>query len=780
MSMVEQEWKEEQKRVDQVNREIEKRIITLQKQTGSIQKDMVSIRKNFWEDVTVNLDDPDDAEETATSLRQQAEVLQERERSHRHMDRQLKTLQRLRESPYFGRIDFMEDGERRVEKIYLGIASFFDENKEEFLVYDWRAPISSLYYDYSPGPAQYQTPGGLINGTMELKRQYVIRSGQISSMFDTGVTIGDELLQEVLGTQASTKMKNIVSTIQKEQNQIIRDVKSSLLIVQGAAGSGKTSAALQRVAYLLYRYRETLKAEHIVLFSPNPLFNSYVSRVLPELGEENMQQTTFQEHLERQIGKEYLLEDPFTQMEYVLTEQEEPDFQNRIEGIRYKASVAYMKVIDQYIESLRKKNMVFKDVKFRGRVLISADEIKKRFYAMDSSLSNPHRIQVLTGELMQQLNILERRERFQPWVEEEIQILEQEDYQRAYQQLRQEKQFTDDTFDDLEREQALLSSMVVKRHFKPLRKFVKRLAYIDMVAIYQQLFSDTCEVVTEGDLPPNWAEIARQTLERLKRRELAYEDAAPYLYLAERIKGEQTNTSIRHVFIDEAQDYSPFQFAFIKGLFPRSKMTILGDPNQGIFIQGLAEKDDILLNDQSAERIVLTRSYRSTKQIVEFTKGMLRDGKNIIPFNREGIKPTVTRGAEETEIATGILRRIRLLQEAGHQTIAIICKTAKESQEAYEMLQKEIPLRLISKEVAAFEEGVMVIPSYLAKGVEFDAVIIYNASKNRYGRERERNLFYTACTRGMHELHIFFTGEMSPFISEAPSDTYEWYSRVAD
>ncbi|QKG83309.1 AAA family ATPase [Kroppenstedtia pulmonis] len=780
MSMVEQEWKEEQKRVDQVNQEIEKRIITLQKQTGSIQKDMVSIRKNFWEDVTVNLDDPDDAGETATSIRQQAEVLQERERSHRHMDRQLKTLQRLRESPYFGRIDFMEDGERRVEKIYLGIASFFDENKEEFLVYDWRAPISSLYYDYSPGPAQYQTPGGLINGTMELKRQYVIRSGQISSMFDTGVTIGDELLQEVLGTQASTKMKNIVSTIQKEQNQIIRDVKSSLLIVQGAAGSGKTSAALQRVAYLLYRYRETLKAEHIVLFSPNPLFNSYVSRVLPELGEENMQQTTFQEHLERQIGKEYLLEDPFTQMEYVLTEQEEPDFQNRIEGIRYKASVAYMKVIDQYIESLRKKNMVFKDVKFRGRVLISADEMKKRFYAMDSSLSNPHRIQVLTGELMQQLNILERRERFQPWVEEEIQILEQEDYQRAYQQLRQEKQFTDDTFDDLEREQALLSSMVVKRHFKPLRKFVKRLAYIDMVAVYQQLFSDTCEVVTEGDLPPNWAEIARQTLERLKRRELAYEDAAPYLYLAERIKGEQRDTSIRHVFIDEAQDYSPFQFAFIKRLFPRCKMTVLGDPNQGIFVQGLAEKDDILLSDQLAERIVLTKSYRSTRQIVEFTKGMLREGKNIIPFNREGRKPTVTRGAEETELATGILRRIRLLQEAGHQTIAIICKTARESKEAHGMLQKEIPLRLISKEAAAFEEGVMVIPSYLAKGVEFDAVIIYNASKELYGRERERNLFYTACTRGMHELHIFFTGEMSPFISETPSDTYKWYSRVAD
>ncbi|WP_281361239.1 RNA polymerase recycling motor HelD [Kroppenstedtia pulmonis] len=778
--MVEQEWKEEQKRVDQVNQEIEKRIITLQKQTGSIQKDMVSIRKNFWEDVTVNLDDPDDAGETATSIRQQAEVLQERERSHRHMDRQLKTLQRLRESPYFGRIDFMEDGERRVEKIYLGIASFFDENKEEFLVYDWRAPISSLYYDYSPGPAQYQTPGGLINGTMELKRQYVIRSGQISSMFDTGVTIGDELLQEVLGTQASTKMKNIVSTIQKEQNQIIRDVKSSLLIVQGAAGSGKTSAALQRVAYLLYRYRETLKAEHIVLFSPNPLFNSYVSRVLPELGEENMQQTTFQEHLERQIGKEYLLEDPFTQMEYVLTEQEEPDFQNRIEGIRYKASVAYMKVIDQYIESLRKKNMVFKDVKFRGRVLISADEMKKRFYAMDSSLSNPHRIQVLTGELMQQLNILERRERFQPWVEEEIQILEQEDYQRAYQQLRQEKQFTDDTFDDLEREQALLSSMVVKRHFKPLRKFVKRLAYIDMVAVYQQLFSDTCEVVTEGDLPPNWAEIARQTLERLKRRELAYEDAAPYLYLAERIKGEQRDTSIRHVFIDEAQDYSPFQFAFIKRLFPRCKMTVLGDPNQGIFVQGLAEKDDILLSDQLAERIVLTKSYRSTRQIVEFTKGMLREGKNIIPFNREGRKPTVTRGAEETELATGILRRIRLLQEAGHQTIAIICKTARESKEAHGMLQKEIPLRLISKEAAAFEEGVMVIPSYLAKGVEFDAVIIYNASKELYGRERERNLFYTACTRGMHELHIFFTGEMSPFISETPSDTYKWYSRVAD
>lgn len=366
MSREQAVWQKEQARVDWVVEVIDLQIATLQGQVGTVKKEIVGLRQHFWDDVTVNVDDPDDAVETAASMKQQAEVLAERERRHRHAHQQLTVLEKLKSSPYFGRIDFLEAGDSAADRIYLGIASLMDEKEEEFLIYDWRAPVSSLYYDYPPGPAQYETPGGTIRGTMELKRQFVIRDGRIKSLFDTGVTIGDTLLQEVLGKQANTRMKSIVATIQKEQNRIIRNEKSRYLVVQGVAGSGKTSAALQRVAYLMYRYREVLLPEQILLFSPNPMFNNYVSTVLPELGETNMDQTTMPIYLEQRLGKDFQLEDPFTQMEYALTASEKPGYAVRMAGIRFKASLDFMHVLDRYCDKLGREGLLFRDLVFRG------------------------------------------------------------------------------------------------------------------------------------------------------------------------------------------------------------------------------------------------------------------------------------------------------------------------------------------------------------------------------------------------------------------------------
>ncbi|WP_047153492.1 RNA polymerase recycling motor HelD [Aneurinibacillus tyrosinisolvens] len=777
--MAEKEWQKEQTRVDEVVHQISEQMDSLQQQVGEIKTDIVHIRKNFWDDVTVNFDDAHEAAETYASMKQQAEVLSERERSHRHARERLKKLMRLKQSPYFGRIDFTEEGSRQTERIYLGLASCLDENEEYFLVYDWRAPVSSLYYDYAPGPVEYETPGGTVEGVMELKRQYIIRDGHIRSMFDTGVTVGDELLQQVLGRQADAQMKSIVATIQREQNQIIRNEKSRLLIVQGAAGSGKTSAALQRVAYLLYRYRETLRAENIMLFSPNPMFNSYVSTVLPELGEENMQQTTFQEYLEHEIGRTFQLEDPFAQMEYTLTSMDEARYAERIEGIRYKASVDFMHVIEQYAKSLGRQGMIFKTLRFRDRTLISADQMKEYFYALDPSISIPNRMRLLTEWLLKELKEQARLERKKQWVEDEVQLLDKDTYTRVYQKLRSKKQYTEDTFDDFDREQRLLANVVVQEQFKPLRMRVKRLKFIDMPAIYRELFAHPGNIASfapDGKIPENWAAICEDTAQRLDRSVLGYEDATPFLDLKERLEGFQTNTSIRHVFIDEAQDYSPFQFAFIKRLFPRAKMTVLGDLNQGIYVHAAASGDfaslSSLYEDEQTERFVLTRSYRSTRPIVEFTRRLIQGGEEIEPFNREGCKPALIRAADEADLAARISRRIRELQAEGHETVAVICKTVRESQEAYEMMKSEVPLRLIGKETVSFEKGTVVIPAYLAKGVEFDAVIIYNGSQARYGRESERRLFYTACTRAMHELSIYFTGETSPFLSALPQDTY--------
>ena len=763
--------REEQERVSTVVKVIDQKIKNLQKNTGTVRSDVIEIRKNFWEDVTVNMDEPDDIIETAASIKQQAELLSERERTHIHMDKNLKTLARLKYSPYFGRIDFLEEGEKQIDHVYLGIASLMDENDENFLIYDWRAPISSLYYDYSPGYAQYNIPEGTIEGEMTLKRQFIIRESDIKAMFDTGVTIGDEMLQEVLGNNASTQMKSIVATIQREQNEIIRNERSKILIVQGAAGSGKTSAALQRVAYLLYRYRGTLNAENIMLFSPNPLFNSYVSTVLPELGEENMQQSTFQEYLTERLGKAYDVEDPFSQMEFLLSEEGEETYQTRVEAIRFKASIEFKNIIDHYVSKLSNQGLIFRDLSFRGDIIISKKEICDYFYGLDKSYSIPNRIQLVKEWLLKELKRAVKRERSRSWVEEEIQFLEKEDYMEAFKKLQEKNHFSDNTFDDFEREQRLLAEMVVKERFKPLFARVKSLKFIDLTQLYLKLFKET-EQSVKG-LPTHWAEISQQTIDHIQHRLVPYEDATPLVYLQDLLEGRKSNTAIRHIFIDEAQDYTPFQFAFIQRLFPYSKMTMLGDFNQAIFSGATGSQTvltDLDISNEEVETFVLTKTYRSTTEIVEFSSALIKGGEKIEPFNRRGKKPTVIH-VDQTQLNGAILDSIKQYKSEGYQTIAVICRTEEESKALFEELKEAIPVHLIEKGTISYEKGINVIPSYLAKGIEFDAVILYDCT--RYEKESERKLFYTVCTRAMHVLHMFATGEYSPLMDCVPKDFYD-------
>jgi DNA helicase-2/ATP-dependent DNA helicase PcrA len=780
MTATENEWEQEQRRVDWVIQQIDRQTQQLEDQVGEMTSQIVEIRRNFWDDVTVNFDDLADTLETYAGIKQQADLLSEKERQHQRMQTRLQVLRRLRESPYFGRIDFLEDGQSEAERIYIGVASLRDERGEDFLVYDWRAPIASLYYDYPPGPAQYNTPSGIITGELQRKRQFMIRGGRIESMFDTGMTIGDELLQKVLGRHSDAQMHNIVATIQKEQNRAIRDDRSRLLIVQGVAGSGKTSVALQRVAYLLYRHRQTIRSDQILLFSPNPMFNSYVRTVLPELGEQSMQQTTFFEYLEHRLGRRFTLEDPFSQLEYVYTAMAEPGYDARIAGIRYKASRAFLDCIDRYVMLLGQEGMVFRDVKFRGEPIVSAKEIREVFYALDRSWSIPNRLSRLVEWLLQRVRELAEAQKEKPWVEEEMELLSHEEYLRAHRQAQQGIRRSSPRFDEYAREEDILRDMVIRKHLKKVNARIRRLAFVDVTSMYQRLFEgDTLAQLAGGAerVPEHWQEICRQTLARLQKRELAYEDATPYLYLQERIQGFQTHTSIRYVFVDEAQDYSPFQFAFLRRLFPHAKMTVLGDMNQSIFAHA-EEQDSLrwlasLYPSEPVQTMELWRSYRSTRPIVDFTRPLILDGDKIEPFNRDGERPTLTRVSDPGELHAKILARIEQLVAKGQQTIAVICKTAKEAREAYEGLRKSTPVRLIGPDTTRFQPGVHVVPAYLAKGIEFDAVIVYNASAERYGREEERKLLYTACTRAMHELHLYSVGEVSPFIAAVPPGLYE-------
>ncbi|NYE09238.1 DNA helicase-2/ATP-dependent DNA helicase PcrA [Bacillus niacini] len=761
----------EQERVNFVSMEIDKKKVKLQKNTGGVSSDVLELRKTFWEDVTVNMDEPDDVIETAASIKQQAELLSERERTFKQMDKQIRILERLKYSPYFGRIDFLEADEKNVDQVYLGIASLMDEHDENFLIYDWRAPISSLYYDFAPGPASYPTMDGEIKGEMKLKRQFIIRASDIKAMFDTGVTIGDEMLQEVLGNNANAQMKSIVATIQREQNLIIRNERSKLLIVQGVAGSGKTSAALQRVAYLLYRYRETIKSENIMLFSPNPLFNSYVSTVLPELGEENMEQATFMEYLNNRIGSEFDVEDPFDQMEFLLNNGEHPDYDTRVRGIRYKASLPFKEMIDRYVIQLSSKGLLFKDLVFRGEIIISNQLIYDYFYSLDASFTIPNRMEMVKDWLLRELKRKVKQERSKSWVEDEVQYLEKEDYLEAYQELQGKDRYTEKSFDDFEQEQKILAEKVVKQKFRPLFSRVKKLNFLDMKGLYSQLFikgAENLEVLLD-----DWTQICTQTVETLANYKISYEDATPFVYLQDLIKGRKSSTGIRHIFIDEAQDYSPFQFALIQRLFPYSKMTLLGDFNQAIYSGATGSAtviSDYEEKGEDIEKIVLTKTYRSTKEIVDFTSSLVEGGEKIEPFNRHGKKPSV-KLAEQNQLNGLILGKINEFLNEGHRTIAVICRTAAESKRVYTALKDVIPVHLIEKATIAYEKGILVISSYLAKGIEFDGVILYDSSQ--YKNESERKLFYTVCTRAMHRLHMYATKEISPLMNEVPGNLYE-------
>lgn len=764
MSELSKERFEEKKRVSRVVQTIDHKAEDIIAKSSDLKESVIDLRKNFWEDVTINLEHPDDIIETEASIKQQAELLSERERTHGHLSEELKHLRLLRDSPYFARIDFKEDSAEYDEQIYIGTSSLMDEAEENFLIYDWRAPISSLYYDHTPGQADYETVEGTVTGDMSLKRQFIIRQGQLEGMFDTGVTIVDGLLQQALGNNASTTMKSIVATIQKEQNKIIRHERSRSLVVQGVAGSGKTSAVLQRIAYLMYRYRGKLKPTQMLMFSPNPLFSSYVSNVLPELGESNIGQTTFQDFLKDRIGDTLAIESPFKQMEYVLSEKENEAYPVRMENIQYKSSEAYKQMIDAFVNDLHVDGIQFRNITLSKRVLIRKEDIAQYFYSFDQHMSLPNRMENTLKWLLKQLEHHQEKEKNKQWVMRQVEMMDQEDYLQAYYQSQETGEADGQT------EEQILRSLVVERLFSSIKQRLKDYAFVRVTATYKQLFKD----FKPEHIPNNWQALCVLTEQYLADKTLLWEEATPYAYFKDQLIGATENRSMRYLFIDEAQDYTAFQLAYIHHLFPYTQMTFLGDINQAIYAYASEQNPFVLNEPEHQEKITLTKSYRSTKQIVEFTISFTPGEEEIIPFNRDGAKPKLI-DIQVDQLGEEIQQQINDLIGHGHESIAIICQTMQETSELYHLLKDKQPIRLIHEETYEFQKGVVILPVYLAKGIEFDAVIIPDASNETYGEAMDQTLFYTACTRAMHELVMLVDGEESRFIQMVPEEKYDRY-----
>lgn len=723
----EQVWKQEEDYLALVSRRIREELERLEATVSHRNESAVEIRKHFWDEISVNVDNMDEMVETLASIRQQSMVLKSYEHGLNHAQKQLSKLEKMEPSPYFGRIDFKDQGESEAESIYIGIGSLISDDTGEALVFDWRAPIAGLFYDYSTGPASYDTPEGQLSGEIELKRQYVIEQGKLISVFDTGLHIGDDMLRRMLDRHADDRMKNIVSTIQREQNEIIRDESRNVLIVQGTAGSGKTSAALQRIAYLLYQHRKSVGPDQMLLFTPNDIFQDYVSSVLPELGESNVPQSTFYELASHRLGEELRVEHPYDHLERSLTTGTDPQQEA---SIRYRSSLDYLKVLDDYVERLASDGIVFRPLMAGSRVLVSVEAMHARFY--DTLSSKP-----LRGRI----------HGLEEWLAGIVREYRQAAEKRWYRKLMKEPGYI-----GTKEEIAEMAKRRAKKRASKLMGWVKRHEYVDRVATYTQFLKEE--------------EVAK----RIQSGDIPYEETASLIYFFGRLEGFPTYNRIRYVLVDEVQDYSPIQLALIKQLFPRARMTFLGDLNQAVFADtGFASYKvfESLFGHEEVKMIRLTKSYRSTQDILDYCREILPQGEESEAYGRRGVAPTAQGYASQEAMRRAIVERVQELQAEGMGSIAIICRTEADAVAAHEQLKATLELQLITRASRKFEGALpLVIPSYMAKGLEFDAVIVYEASADVYQREGDRKLLYTVGTRALHRLHIYYTGEPSPFVPE--------------
>ena len=753
----------EQKHLDNIMKQIKEREKSLKKSIKSAEGEARNLNSHFFDDVKLDYDGYSTSMETALSIHQQQQLLSEREHAWQHSAKQLDTVERLEKRPYFARVDFKEQGEKKPETIYIGLGSFADKN-DHFLIYDWRAPISSIYYDGKLGEVSYNSPEGKITVDMTKKRQFMIEDGKIVNMFDTNESIGDQMLLEVLSEKASTQMKSIVTTIQQEQNKIIRNTSADLLFVQGAAGSGKTSAILQRIAFLLYRYRGNLTSSDVIMFSPNQLFNDYIKNVLPEMGEQNMVQMTYWQFVARRL--------PGMNVENLFKQFEDQNADTNIS--KFKDSVNFFNLVTRYAKHLNKRGVVFKNIYFRDKKkpYFDKEKIKEIYYSYNENYNLANRIDATREELIKMLNRKIVPEARKAWVARTIEGMSQSELNELYDRPDQE-------FESEAKEEAFLGRKIVLKALKGVHKRILHNHFINMRAQYLSFLRAVPKMVDLAKWnidEEDWMHHIDEVKENFKKHDIAITDVSAYLYLYDLITGRRTDYEMRYAFIDEIQDYTPFQLAYLKYNFPRAKFTMLGDLNQAIFTKdesrSLLKQISGLFDPEKTNVVQLTKSYRSTKQLTNFTKQILRQGEKIEAFNRQGPKPVIW-GRDSDEQAIDVLVDVLRDNEKRKMTTAIITKDLADAKFVHEKLsEKGEKSTLIATANQRLVDGTLVIPSYLAKGLEFDAVVMWGANKKNYHQLDETQLVYTITSRAMYKLDVIYTGEKSPLLDVDPV-TYE-------
>jgi len=595
--------------------------------------------------------------------------------------RYYKKLLKIKGNPYFASIIFVDEF-GKIFNIYIGITFLVDKN-DNHLIYDWRAPICSLFYDYGIGDVSYMSPDGEVIGKMTQKRQFKIKDGRILYIFDNNLNINDEILQEVLSKNSDSKMKNIVNTIQQEQNKVIRNIDDNVLIVQGIAGSGKTSVALHRIAFLLYKI-SNLNNTDVLVFSPSDVFSEYIGYVLPELGEDNTYQTTYYNFLKTLLGKKAEIQtyDAFINSYYDKTMIDSIEFSN------YKQSDQIITDIKNYVEYLEGQVCFTDHLTLSMHFIVSKKTLNDLLCNRYNFMPIFKRVSAIAMRLSQKYNGTEKGHK----------VIENK----------------------------LIKLLNIGSNFKKL--------YIDF---YFSKFSKYMPTLKE--------------IQYLKKKKLGYSDAIVFAYFNDLLKGFETK-KIKQIVIDEAQDYTKLQFLLIKNVFNRSSFTILGDINQNInpFYTYCSLKELKNVFDD-VKYLELLKTYRSSPEIIDYSSKILKIN-NIHSVRKSSNINVINRVIRNDNFET--LYNDVLNYKKKYTKYAIICKTSSECRTIYENIKNRISAKLIIDGKESFQNGLTILPVYLAKGLEFDAVIIYTNDDNKFN-DAEKNLYYVACTRAQHELIIY-------------------------
>lgn len=698
-----------------------------------------------------------------------------------------KNIENYKESkdkPYFARIDFREF-RKDVESFYIGKIGLGDIENGEEKVIDWRAPIADLYYSGTQGDAYYKAPSGVIDGDLKLKRKFLYNNkNDIEKYFDEGIneiilksggeesenTLIDEFLKVNLEESTGKKLKEVVATIQKEQNEIIRADKSFPIIIQGSAGSGKTTVALHRLAYLMYRYKETLSGKDILVIAPNKIFLDYISEVLPNLGVELVPQKTFDELAIENLKIKGKLLTKDKKLIRILEEEDNLEIKLLKNSSRLKGSLAFKEILDRYIRILEKDDSNIDDIRIKGYKLFDSAEIKRLF---------------LKDLVKYPLN--KRKDEIKRYFEKKLgdklfEVVEKIDFKYEYTIARTKKLIEDDA----ERRKEIIriynerdkeKEEIKKQGKKDFNSYFEQWKGINTTNLYVNLFrnKETFDLVTSGKVPEKLYEyIKEELIYNSENNIIDCDDLAAMLYLQFKIDGIKDNELVKHIVVDEAQDYSPLQLEVISMKSLGRSLTIVGDIGQGIYsYKGINDWNSIMSAIYKDKGIykALTQSYRSTVEIIDFANKVLMKQENYpkpaLPVLRHGEKPTIIEFKKGKDFIISLDKIVSDMYSKNKKSIAIIGKTYKECKKIKELTKKysNYDFNLIKDDDKNLELDLVIIPSYLTKGLEFDCSIVYNLNSETYKNvDMDKKLLYVILTRALHYEYIFYNGNISELI----------------